>query len=46
MKTGVVIVNTARSGLMDTEAMLEALDSGKVRGLSFTPLTSFADGDS
>ncbi|PMD33450.1 hypothetical protein L207DRAFT_557950 [Hyaloscypha variabilis F] len=30
MKTGVVIVNTARSGLIDTEAMIEALDSEKV----------------
>jgi glyoxylate reductase len=36
MKTGVVIVNTARSGLMNTEAMLDALDSGKV---SKNPLT-------
>lgn len=30
MKNGVVIVNTARSGLIDTEAMIEALECGKV----------------
>ena len=33
MKHGVYIVNTARGELMDLEALLEALDSGKVIGL-------------
>jgi D-3-phosphoglycerate dehydrogenase len=31
MKTGVVIVNTARGGLIDEEAMIAGLESGKVR---------------
>jgi D-lactate dehydrogenase len=31
-KDGVVIINTARGGLIDTEALIEALDSGKVSG--------------
>lgn len=30
MKNGVVIVNTARGGVIDEEALLEALESGKV----------------
>jgi glyoxylate reductase len=29
MKTGVVIVNTARGGLIDEDAMIAALESGK-----------------
>jgi len=30
MKTGVMIINTARGGLVDTEALLEGLKTGKV----------------
>lgn len=32
MKDGVLIINTARGGLIDTGALLEALNSGKVGG--------------
>jgi D-lactate dehydrogenase len=30
MKTGVMLINTARGGLIDTEALLEGLKSGKI----------------
>ena len=30
MKDGIVIVNTARGGIMDEQALVEAIDSGKV----------------
>jgi glyoxylate reductase len=36
MKDGVVIVNTARGALIDENAMLTALESGKVSLLSFS----------
>jgi len=32
MKKGVVIVNTARGGVIDEDALLKAIESGKVRG--------------
>jgi len=32
MKDGVRLINTARGGVIDEEALLEALDSGKVAG--------------
>ncbi len=32
MKDGVIIINTARGGLIDSEALVEAIKSGKVRG--------------
>lgn len=32
MKNGVVIVNTARGGVIDEDALLKAIESGKVRG--------------
>lgn len=33
MKTGIVIVNTARGAVMDEDALVKALDSGKVRSV-------------
>lgn len=32
MKDGVALINTARGGLIDTEALLEGLESGKIGG--------------
>lgn len=32
MKKGVVVINTARGGIIDTEALLDSLNSGKVVG--------------
>ena len=32
MKDGAMLINTARGGVMDEEALLEALDAGKLRG--------------
>ncbi|GFO69200.1 D-3-phosphoglycerate dehydrogenase [Geomonas limicola] len=35
MKEGVIVINAARGGIINEEAMLEALDSGKVAGAAF-----------
>lgn len=37
-RPGVVIINTARGGLMDTNAVIEALDSGQIGGLGLDVL--------
>ncbi|MCX6875274.1 MAG: phosphoglycerate dehydrogenase [Verrucomicrobia bacterium] len=34
MKHGVYVINTARAGLMDAGAVLEAIDSGKIAGVT------------
>ena len=33
MKNGVIIINTARGGIIDEEALLEALKAGKIQGV-------------
>ncbi len=38
MKQGVILINTARGGLIDTTAMVKALQSGKVDGLGLDVL--------
>ena len=35
MKNGVIIINTARGGLVDEAAIAEAIKSGKIRGVGF-----------
>ncbi|HEY5513898.1 MAG TPA: phosphoglycerate dehydrogenase [Geomonas sp.] len=35
MKQGVILINAARGGIINEEAMLEALDSGRVTGAGF-----------
>ncbi len=32
MKDGVILINTSRGEIVDTDALIEALDSGKIRG--------------
>lgn len=33
MKDGVIIVNTSRGGLVETNAVIQALETGKIGGL-------------
>lgn len=37
-RDGILLINTSRGGLMDSEAILEALDSGKIAGLGLDVL--------
>lgn len=48
MKKGAVIVNTSRGGVIDTEAMLDALDAGTLAGAGldvneYEPLTDLSN---
>ncbi len=43
MKDGIFIINTSRGALIDTEALLEALNSGKVRGAGLDVYEEEAD---
>jgi D-lactate dehydrogenase len=43
MKKGVFIINTSRGALIDTEALLDALNSGKVRGAGLDVYEEEAD---
>ena len=46
MKDGVILINTARGGLIDENAMLEALNSGKLGYCGLDVLTTEEFGDS
>ncbi len=45
LKEGVIVINTARGGLIDDEAMLRALDSGDVKGIGLDVFDSEPPGD-
>jgi D-3-phosphoglycerate dehydrogenase / 2-oxoglutarate reductase len=45
LKKGVIVINTARGGLIDDEAMLRALDSGRVKGIGLDVFDSEPPGD-